>query len=157
MKIITTARGVALNLEELMLKSKRPANFKEEKAEFTPAPKPKVEQALNLRGFMPAQSTMPLPENPHLTEDKPAVAGPVAEPAQALKGSEKSIADFTQITIDQAPSIEAKGTPKPGDGAKLASKILEAKQTGAQTVHGKGAGKSTVLDDLDEKSEGIET
>lgn len=155
-KIITTARGLSLNIDELAMKQQRPGNYKEPNSSFIPAKQPVVEQALNLRGHMPAQSTMEMPENPHQTEAKISVlAAPTA--AKELKGSEKSIADFTKIVIDQAPSIAVTGKPAPGDGAKLAEKILEAKQAGAQTVHGKGAGKSTVLDDLDGKKEGIES
>jgi len=158
-KIVTTARGEALNFDALITKSQRPANHVDPASKITPAPRPdELPRALNLRGFMPAQSTTELPQNPH------PQAAPVPAPEQTVSenlspASDKSIADFTKITVDQAGSIRSKdgATPAPGDGAKLAEKILAAKETGQKRIHGKGAGKSTLLDDLDDKAEGIET
>ena len=152
-KIVTTARGSALNIEALITKSKRPSNFVDPASTITQAPKPQgLPRALNLRGHMPAQSG-PAPGG--LVEPVKEFVAEQTVKTQPV-GSEYSIADFTQITIDQAGSLKTKDgkRPNPGDGAKLAEKILRAKQAGDKTVHGKEAGKSTVLDDLDE---GIET
>lgn len=152
-KIVTTARGSALNIEALITKSKRPANFVDPASQIVAAPKPQdLPRALNLRGHMPAQSG-PAPGG--LVEPIKEVAAEQTVNPQ-VQASEHSIADFTQITIDQAGGVKAKDgkRPAPGDGAKLAEKILRAKQTGDKSVHGKEAGKSTVLDDLDEGIEG---
>jgi hypothetical protein len=154
-KIVTTARGEALNLDKLIARSQRPSNYVEPASQITEAPKPQeLPRALNLRGHMPAQSTAPIPQ-----PDQPAVSPTIAAEQIVNKtpaGPAPSIADFTQITIDQTGGVRVKDgkKPAPGDGAKLAEKILKAKQAGDRTIHGKEAGKTTVLDDLDEGIEG---
>ncbi len=154
-KIVTTARGEALNFDALILKSKRPGNYAEPASTIAPPKMPTMERAVNLRGFMPAQSTAEMQENPYPATAKVSVVAPEATSKPALKGADRSVADFTKIEIDQTDSIRIKdgATPAPGDGTKLAEKILNLKRTGDKTIHEKKVPK-TVLDDLDE---GIES
>lgn len=119
---VTTARGQALNMDDLKMQAERPIGFKDAKSEVKPKKLPK-RIPINVRGFLPAQGEAKVPEMPE------KVAGVIearkgkktarvsVRPAQA-----ESLADITRIKVDKAKFI--KEAPK--DGARAASEDVLA-------------------------------
>lgn len=145
---VTTARGRTLNLDQLISASKRPLNYEEPASEI-PAPEPVKPVALNMRGYMPAQSTEPLPANPHAAPNQTPVSNPtVVEEKFQRPVDTRSLADLTEIKIDQAKTIKVRPGAKvqPGDGARMAEETLSRMESGRPRKNPKGS----VLDDLDD-------
>lgn len=86
---ITTARGEQLNIDDLIDKSRRPPNLKDEKSEI----KKKVvarKTPINVRGYKPAQGEAPVPELPE------GVIQQVDEKQKALFGKKKPVSAYRE-------------------------------------------------------------
>jgi hypothetical protein len=150
-KQVMSSRGELVNMDEIVDKGTRPLNYKEPVSEITPMEAPKASTAINMRGFMPAQSSIAPPEQTKITPV--AEATPVVD--EVARKDTRSMADMTGLRIKEAKSIKLKPGQKParGDGAGLAENIANQITSGMKSAH-EGAAKSTVLDDLED---GIET
>lgn len=95
---VTTARGEALNFDDLIAKSKRPIGTREEKTEIKKRKIPGSKTPLNIRGFQPAQgeATPPVVE---VKVDQPKEIPAV--PLSAYNDGKKaeSVSDITGIKV----------------------------------------------------------
>ncbi len=112
--IVTTGRGLALNLDELIRKSEIPLGYQEGKStKEKPAYKPVTDQKPRIRGFIPAhgEASTPVVEEEDLIiqSDAPPIASSYAE-----DGTARNLAEITGIRVKETDqtrrrAAEAKG------------------------------------------------
>lgn len=115
---VTTSRGEALNMDDLVQASKKPIGFKDQKAELASKPQIKKPLPINVRGYVPDQGTA-VPLAPVAT---PPLRAQNASEALIMRAKGQTPADLTGVTVDRATWMAVKEgeTVNPGDGIAYA-------------------------------------
>jgi hypothetical protein len=117
---VTTARGEALNMDELIMQAERPIGFKDAKSEVKPKVLPK-RVPINVRGYAPEQGEARVPEMPQeVSNALDARQSKTPRRVTIMPGKAESMADLTRIRIDK-PKF-TKEVPK--GGAEAASEAV---------------------------------
>ena len=98
---VITGRGEELNMDQLIQSAKRPFNKKAEKAEIGKRPTVVERRQVNVRAYVPAAGSTPVPQVP---EEIKAELNPTREEipipsSYAEEGEAASLADLTGIRI----------------------------------------------------------
>ncbi len=99
--IVTTGRGLALNLDDLIRKAEIPLDYKEGKAtKESPAYKPVKDQKPRIRGFIPVHGEASAPV---VEEETVAVqpATPKIASAYSEDGTARTLSDITGIRVKE--------------------------------------------------------
>jgi hypothetical protein len=103
---VITARGEALNLDQLIESAKRPLNHKEAKSEIGVRPTPSARRSLNVRAYVPPQGQSKAPVAPVV--EAPVEPEAPATPSRfrrAEDGEAQTLADLTGIRVDKATTL----------------------------------------------------
>ncbi len=114
---VTTARGEALDIDDLIAKSKRPVGTKEAKAEIKKRKIPGSKTPINIRGFQPAQGKAHTPVLETTEVKKEIPVAPLSSYNDGKKAN--STADLTGIKVRKRAT-----TKKPKGSAADASNAL---------------------------------
>ncbi len=109
--IIATARGMSLNIDELIQQAQRPigtvdAASTREKPNYTPA----VSNTPKVRGFVPGRGTAPAPAHgPEFEGDDmdATVKQKLTKAKPQGAGGKKALAEMTGVTVKETPRIRA--------------------------------------------------
>ena len=104
--IVTTGRGMALNLDELIRKSEIPIGYQEGKStKERPAYKPATDQKPKIRGFIPVhgEASAPVVEEEDLTIQSKT---PVIATSFTEDGTARNLAEITGIRVKETDRIK---------------------------------------------------
>lgn len=118
---VTTARGEALNMDELIMKADRPIGFKDAKSEVKPKVPLSKRIPINVRGYTPAKGEATVPEMPEAVANV-LEARQGKEPRRVVirPGKAETMADLTRIKISKPKFIKE----APENGAQAASEAV---------------------------------
>lgn len=103
---VITARGEALNLDQLIESAKRPLNHKEAKSEIGVRPTPNTRRSLNVRAFVPPQGRSKAPVAPVVEAPvEPEVPAIPSRFRRAEDGEAQTLADLTGIRVDTPKTL----------------------------------------------------
>jgi hypothetical protein len=102
---VLTAKGVRLNMDELMMKARRPMKLVgDQKDTIKSAPRPAAQS--RVRGFVPSAQGVP---------------DPIVQVVETVQDDGPSMADYTGLTVDNPRSLKE----KPVDSMAVATDTLQ--------------------------------